>query len=73
MPSFSWMHLYVYIICPVPLEFLLYYSILPICFFLCFVFSSYEQASHKEFKIACLTVDDSSLGPGDEYVCLIII
>jgi hypothetical protein len=42
-------------------------------FFLCFVFSSYEQASHKEFKIACLTVDDSSLGPGDEYVCLIII
>lgn len=26
-----------------------------------------STASHKEFKIACLTVDDSSLGPGDEY------
>ncbi|KAL5657282.1 hypothetical protein ACJX0J_030445, partial [Zea mays] len=26
-----------------------------------------SAASHKEFKIACLTVDDSSLGPGDEY------
>jgi hypothetical protein len=42
-------------------------------FFSCFLFSSYEQASPREFKVAGLPVDDSSLGPGDEYVCLIII